>query len=142
MRKLVGCRKQCSFCRAPCYYENENHAFQHGALQHRPLGVIGFKWRKTNELVTHNCQSVKKSDLRQSLDEKIFVSPNEENKDEKDWKITSDSNMQSSLYWKWFMNKFNKELADHFKAKPGQLPSEWADITWEDAKKSLSTSKL
>ena len=138
--KLVGCTEKCPYCRAPCYYENANHAFKHNTMQHRPWGVIGIKSNDTNELVTYNCQSAKGSD-QHGFTNLAILGGNEcqlnQLARESEWEIKPDPTLQSSLYWRWFMNRFNKELADHFKTTPGCLPKEWTQIQWGDAKQSL-----
>ena len=142
--KLVGCAEKCPHCRAPCYYENANHAFKHNTIQHRPWGAIGTKCTDTDELVTYNCQSVKGSDqqgctnlIMFDCDECTQLDQLVNNTNESEWEMKPDPTLQSSLYWRWFMNRFNKKLAEHFHAKPGRLPKEWAQIKWEDAKNSL-----
>ena len=101
--KLVGCREHCPFCRAPCCYENANHAFQHNVAQHRPLGVIGTLCHDSGQLVTYNCQSAKSNDLRQISTHKIC--PNDTSEGVAAWSIPSDSSTQTSVYWKWFMGQ-------------------------------------
>ena len=138
--KLVGCRERCPFCQTSCQYENKDHAGEHIAAHHHPMGVVGIKWKKSNELMSHSCQSLPGKDLSAFLTKEASsstISWTQCEANPNKWKIAPDSSMQNALYWKWFMNKFNDDLANHFNAKPCILPQEWAEIKWTDAKQNL-----
>lgn len=53
------------------------------------------------------------------------------------WDIPYSGDPNTSLYWKWFMAQFNKELAQHYKALCPEIPEAWKKITWKEANQSL-----
>ena len=139
VEKVLGCRQRCPFCNIPCKYTCKDHAGDHSALQHCPLGVLGSHDNKTQKLNTWNCQSAIASDLPfiSLVTEGLPVPFKEYRKYFPDWIISPDRRMETSLYWKWFMYTFHDDLVEHFKVKPADIPNEWKEITWEDAKQSL-----
>ena len=58
------------------------------------------------------------------------------------WDIPYSQDHKASLYWKWFMAQFDKELAEHYKALCPEIPEAWKEITWEEAKESLDEPDL
>ena len=140
LERVLGCKERCPFCRTPCKYTCERHAGDHNALQHCPVGVLGSYQENTKQLFTWNCQSAVASDL-------LFIFPKtdgllepfkEYRKYFPNWEILPDRRMESSLYWKWFMNTFHDSLVQHYNVEHADIPKEWKEIQWEDAKQSLS----
>ncbi|XP_033466131.2 LOW QUALITY PROTEIN: up-regulator of cell proliferation-like [Epinephelus lanceolatus] len=139
--KLIGCGKQCPFCKAPCEAGGKDHT-EHWTSLHRPEGLGRYRWDRTKELVTDVCTSLVISDNRfrcsatngewhsYKLYKEIFP----------DWKIVPDVSLQASDYWKYVMTKFNKEFAERYEAKPADIPDTWRDIKYEQAEKSLKES--
>uniref|UniRef100_A0A3Q3IE41 Uncharacterized protein n=1 Tax=Monopterus albus TaxID=43700 RepID=A0A3Q3IE41_MONAL len=60
---LIGCGKQCPFCKSPCEAGGGAHS-EHFASVHRPRGLGKYKCRYTNKLVTDICSSLVISDAR------------------------------------------------------------------------------
>ena len=54
-----------------------------------------------------------------------------------DWDIPYSRDHNASLYWKWFMAQFGKELAEEHKAVCPDIPEAWKKATWEEAEKNL-----
>ena len=54
------------------------------------------------------------------------------------WDIPPEKSLETSLYWKWFMVKFNDRLARNYNLKPADIPTEWRSINWKKAKDSLA----
>ena len=59
----------------------------------------------------------------------------------KNWDIPRCYASNTSVYWKWFMALFHKELAEHYKAWC-EIPEDWEKITWEEASQSLDDPDL
>ena len=140
--QVLGCMARCHFCKAPCKYTFKSHAGEHSALQHRPNGVIGFKSKKTNKLATHNCQSAVGSNMSfKNKDTGDAFVPFKQYRDYyPDWDIAPDRNMDTELFWKWFMVAFHDDLVSAFDANPADIPKEWENISWEEARKNLCGS--
>ena len=140
--KVLGCMERCPFCKAPCKYTFKNHAGDHSALQHCPVGVIGWHVASDRKLTTYNCQSAVGSDIDfQNKDTCGICVPFKDYRNYyPNWDIAPDRKMESSLFWKWFMHTFHDDLVSSFKVEPADIPNEWKEISWEEAKKSLTKS--
>ena len=138
--RILGCPEKCPFCSAPCCLTEKNHEGDHRALHHYPFGIKGMNEAGSDKLCMVNCQTVVDSDMWFCPD---FVNPDSKEyfKNYRNcypkWEILPDRSMKSSLYWKWFIVKFQDELAEHFKKDLGDIPKEWHKISWDQAKKSL-----
>ena len=133
--RIIGCRARCPFCDAPCEYSQENHERDRMSLQHRPVGIKGVAMRKNQllQLCTYNCNLALASDICFIHDEAAI--PYKQYKEYyPKWEIKPDREMESPLFWKWFMNKFNDAIAKYFGAKPAKIPAKWRKITWAEAK--------
>ncbi|XP_075037382.1 up-regulator of cell proliferation-like [Mixophyes fleayi] len=138
LKKVMGCRQQCPFCRVPCDNEGGNHR-NHSAFIHRPKGLGNYTWSHNNELVTDICSTaVISSDKFKNLETKGKWHPYKEYRTYyPDWDIRPDPNSKSSDYWKYIFVQFNQEFADEYKVKPSDLPGDWKKITKEQASASL-----
>ncbi|CAI5672466.1 unnamed protein product [Oreochromis niloticus] len=139
--KLVGCGKQCPFCKVLCDAEGGAHT-EHFAAVHRPQGLGRYTWHVTNKLVTDICSSsVISEECFSCIDTKGRWHPYKNYKEiYPDWKITPDSSLEASDYWKYVMAKYNTDLAKEYNAEPADIPESWNDITKEQAEKSLKKS--
>ncbi|XP_073331726.1 up-regulator of cell proliferation-like [Pagrus major] len=136
--EMIGCGKQCPFCKAPCEAGGKEHT-EHQTSLHRPKGLGRFRWDGTENLVIDICSSSVVSDTRFQCAAtngewhpykdytKIFP----------DWKIAPDASLQASDYWKYVLAKFNDEFAEAYDAKPADIPVTWKNITYEQAEESL-----
>uniref|UniRef100_A0A3Q4GG15 Si:dkey-85k7.12 n=1 Tax=Neolamprologus brichardi TaxID=32507 RepID=A0A3Q4GG15_NEOBR len=139
--KLVGCGKQCPFCKAPCDAGGGAHT-EHFASLHRPKGLGNYRWHTTKKLVTEICSSPVISDNRFRCNatnnewhpykhyKEIFP----------DWKIPPDASLEAADYWKFIMAKYNNHFAKKCNAIPADIPSAWKQITRDQAEKSLKES--
>jgi hypothetical protein len=140
LEKVIGCCKQCPFCKSPCCLTKKDHAGDHRALQHYPVGVGGIRDDDDNKLQIYNCQSAIDSTELFNYDEDKpdrFEPYKVYRKYYPDWEIKPDRSMEASLYWKWFMNKFHDELTVNYQAEHADIPIQWKSITWEEAEQSL-----
>ncbi|XP_073330613.1 up-regulator of cell proliferation-like [Pagrus major] len=138
LSQMIGCGKQCPFCKAPCEAGGRDHKEHHTSL-HRPEGLGRYRWDGTEKLVIDICSSLVVSDLRFccaatngeyhpfKLYTEIFP----------DWKIAPDASLQASDYWKYVLAKFNDKFAEAYNAKPADIPFIWKMITYKQAEESL-----
>ncbi|XP_062300479.1 interferon-induced very large GTPase 1-like [Scomber scombrus] len=139
--KLIGCGKQCPFCKAPCEAGGNQHT-EHWTSLHRPKGMGSSCFSK--KLDTDVCSSLVISDSDECLPCKTKKGKWHPYKHYKeifpDWIIAPDVSLHASDYWKYVMAKFNNEFAKEYNAKPADIPSDWKNITPEQAKTSLKES--
>uniref|UniRef100_A0A3Q4GYG9 VLIG-type G domain-containing protein n=1 Tax=Neolamprologus brichardi TaxID=32507 RepID=A0A3Q4GYG9_NEOBR len=139
--KLIGCGKQCPFCKAPCDAGGKVHT-EHFASLHRPKGLGRYKWDSTKNLVTDICSSSVISENRFCCnDTNNEWHPYKKYKEiYKDWNIQADVSLEASDYWKHVMTKYNSDFAKEYKAEPANIPETWHDINKDKAEKSLKES--
>ncbi|KAL6483803.1 hypothetical protein MHYP_G00086750 [Metynnis hypsauchen] len=132
MKQLCGCWVQCPRCKAICTNTIEGHDEKHSVPFHRPGGVNGRSWHKTNNLTKEICTSLVASDVELVLsDEKRvpFRRYWEAGPEYACWSITSDASEQP--YWKWFVCQFQEELEKYYSKTfqgKGKIPEDWRNI--------------
>ena len=133
---LVGCCEQCPFCGEQCDLTNSNHSpNDHSVELHRPGCVGGWRSFETNEMILYICTSHVASDRKFLHNEKYY--PYREYKTHfPNWHIPPDNSFTASCYWKWFVAKYTKELAEHYSMKTTAIPDGW-NLEWEIVKKDL-----
>ncbi|CAI5689288.1 unnamed protein product [Oreochromis niloticus] len=137
--KLVGCSKQCPFCKAPCDAGGRAHT-KHFALLHRPRGLGGFSWPIPQILITDTCSMIGNQRLNWSTIKHHRRFYRYYNEIYQDWKIPPDVSLEASDYWKYVMAKYNNNFAKEFNALPADIPLAWKQITKNQAEKSLKES--
>ncbi|KAK5878466.1 hypothetical protein CesoFtcFv8_023866 [Champsocephalus esox] len=142
-KTLIGCGKACPFCRAPCEAGGTAHT-EHFASLHRPEGLAGSYWFKSEKLTIDICSSSVSSDNRfghSFLNDEWQWHPYKDYKDmHPDWMIQPDASLEASDYWKYVMAKYNEQFAEAFHFKPADIPAAWIEITREQAEESLKVS--
>ncbi|XP_073491814.1 interferon-induced very large GTPase 1-like [Aquarana catesbeiana] len=138
LRKVIGCRKQCPFCKAPCEDGGENHQ-EHSAFLHRPEGLGRLKMDEANTLATEICTtSVSSRDKFKNPDTEWEFHEYKKYKEiYPDWEIRPFMFTRSTYYWKFVFVKFNEEFAKEYECEPAVLPYYWKEITKEHALYSL-----
>lgn len=136
-KKVVGCGKQCPFCKVPCEAGGDNH--KHFATIHKSMGLGGYKWIPTGRLMTDVCTtSVVSSNLFINADTGGKFHPFKDyHTYYPDWSIQPDASLNSSDYWKFIFSQFNKQFSDQYSALIAELPSGWNTITKENVLQSL-----
>uniref|UniRef100_A0A3Q4GYI1 Si:dkey-85k7.12 n=1 Tax=Neolamprologus brichardi TaxID=32507 RepID=A0A3Q4GYI1_NEOBR len=136
--KLIGCGKQCPFCKAPCDAGGKAHT-EHWTSAHRPEGLGRYKRHSTRKLVTDICSSAVISDKKfRCSDTKQEWHPYKNYKEIfKDWDIQPDKSLKASDFWKYVMTKYNSDFAEKYKAEPADIPNAWYTIDKDQAEKSL-----
>ncbi|XP_039896579.1 up-regulator of cell proliferation-like [Simochromis diagramma] len=139
--RLVGCGKQCPFCKAPCEAGGGGHT-EHFASMHRPQGLGEFSWPNTQKLIADICSSFVMSGQRFRC-----RATNHEYHPYKsykaiypDWKIHTDVSLKASDYWKYVIAKYNMDFAKQYNKVPADIPAAWKNITKQQAGKSLKES--
>ena len=136
--KLVGCGKQCPFCKAPCEAGAAFHKAHHVEI-HRPQGLGRYRYDDSGKLCTSICTSCVfgNGQFRNSDTEWELHSFKEYKLLCGDWEIPADNSYTASDYWKYVMVRFNKDFAESYSANPADVPTEWTTISKEAADKSL-----
>ncbi|XP_068100051.1 up-regulator of cell proliferation-like [Hyperolius riggenbachi] len=140
-KKVIGCGKQCPFCKVPCEAGCVDHT-EHFATVHRPKGLGRYRFIDSNVLCSALCSTdvVTERSFR-NLDTDWKPHPYKEYQTfYPDWRIQPDPAISASDYWKFIFKEFNKQFAKEYNAKPANLPKEWHDITKDQAIKSLHES--
>uniref|UniRef100_A0A3B5Q8B1 VLIG-type G domain-containing protein n=1 Tax=Xiphophorus maculatus TaxID=8083 RepID=A0A3B5Q8B1_XIPMA len=138
--KMIGCGKQCPFCKIPCEAGAETHT--HFASVHRSQGLGWYRWNDSKKLVTDVCTSLVISDKRfRCSDTKNKYHPYKQYSEiYPDWNIAPDGSLEASDYWKYVMAKYNNKFAKEYNAEPADIPDAWKKITKEQAVESLKKS--
>ncbi|KAM8746803.1 interferon-induced very large GTPase 1-like [Acanthopagrus schlegelii] len=138
LSQMIGCGKQCPFCKAPCEAGGREHK-EHQTSIHRPKGLGRSTWYGTEKLVIDICSSSVISDTRFRC-----AATNGEWHPYKryteiypDWRIPPDASLEATDYWKYVLAKFNDKFAEAYNAKPADIPITWKNITYEQAEESL-----
>ncbi|XP_063060755.1 interferon-induced very large GTPase 1-like [Engraulis encrasicolus] len=137
-KSLFGCGKQCPFCQAPCEAGGSEHK-EHFSTIHRPEGIIGCHTGNTKVLKTAICSSnVMGNGTFSSKETGRKSKPYKEyRRFYPEWYIPADSTIEASAYWKFFMVKFNDQIAKHHGLNPAIIPDDWKALTKDDALKGL-----
>ncbi|KAM4536753.1 interferon-induced very large GTPase 1-like [Odontesthes bonariensis] len=139
--RVIGCGKQCPFCKVPCEAGGKGHS-KHFASLHRPKGLGRYRWGGTKKLVCDICSSAVISDTRFRCKEtKGEWHPYKDYRAYfPDWDILPDGSLQASDYWKYVMNKYNADFAKAYNAEQADIPSSWVSVTFKQAEDSLKES--
>ncbi|XP_071948944.1 interferon-induced very large GTPase 1-like [Antedon mediterranea] len=138
---LLACQEVCPFCKALCDLNGPHD--HHRTDCHKPKGVAGYRWKKSEKLNSDICTTALLSDYsfrnQHTNDEYINYRnyrPRSVNDYYASWKIEP-LGCEAETFWKWFMATYNTELAEHHNAKEADIPAGWNDITMEEAKDDM-----
>ncbi|XP_072232485.1 up-regulator of cell proliferation-like [Leuresthes tenuis] len=139
--RVIGCGKQCPFCKVPCEAGGKGHT-EHFASLHRPKGLGTYRWDGTKKLVCDICSSSVISDTRFCcMETKGEWHPYKNYKVIfPEWNIVPDGSLQASDYWKYVMNKYNADFAKAYDAEKADIPQSWVNVTVKQANASLKES--
>ncbi|XP_077303295.1 interferon-induced very large GTPase 1-like [Lithobates pipiens] len=129
-RKVIGCGKQCPFCKVPCEAGGGEHT-HHFASIHRSTGLGQYRWHGDDTLITDICTTlvVSTNNFKNSDTEGKWHPYKEYRTYYPDWAIQPDPGIECSDYWKFIFVLFNQQFAEEYKAKPAKLPEDWEKIT-------------
>ena len=142
-KELIGCCAQCPFCKEQCDLGADHEdATKHIVQSHRPQCLGSFRLSRDNSMMLDICiTSVKGSGLfkASALGDDKFHHYYNYHKFYPNWKITPNASASASLYWKWFVANYTREIAKNIRAKEANtsIPSDWKEITKEQAIESL-----
>ncbi|XP_040211940.1 up-regulator of cell proliferation-like [Rana temporaria] len=137
-RKVVGCGKQCPFCKVPCEAGGGDHT-EHFSSIHRPQGLGRYRSNTDETLTIDICSTdvVSQGSFSNSDTNQNWHPYKEYRTYYPDWAIQPDPSIESSDYWKYIFVKFNQKFAEEYWAKSAELPKDWKKITKEQALGSL-----
>ncbi|XP_061574094.1 up-regulator of cell proliferation-like [Cololabis saira] len=138
--RVVGCGKQCPFCEVPCEAGGQDHTI-HFASLHRPDGLGSMSCTHSEKLTTDICTSSVISNSYFSCSATNQYHPYRFYRDIfPDWHIPPDGSLEASDFWKYVMNKYNRDFAEAYEARPADIPISWRIIQNKHAKASLKNS--
>lgn len=145
---LWGCSETCPFCDEPCQETDKIHRnVSHTCVQHRPIGINGITYRKSQKLLIETCNYHVKSNCTISCGNwckcateksRVYHPFKQFKKHVPAWDIVPQSDMKSSKYWMWFMANHSSELANWYDVSEPDIPEDWHLISKEEAIRSLS----
>ncbi len=144
LNSLIGCTEQCPFCGEQCDILDPHHykdtGQKHRTAVHRMDGLSGWRDNKSEALGTYFCPvEVASNRSFQKRDHIIAFHPYKKYQEVYPaWSIPPDKTADSSLYWKWFVDKYPDALARMYNANPPEVKSEWSKIKWHDVKANLN----
>lgn len=143
MKRLWGCEAKCMFCFEPCKHTDKDHlqlGFPHQCIQHRPMGIRGFRDYNTNEFVVNFCNynvSTNKTYKRIVTDEsEKWKHYKDYKKCHPDWDIYPSSEV--SQYWIWVTCEYQYQLIEMYAMDHPHIPLHWRKITKKQAIDSIS----
>ncbi|XP_068102709.1 up-regulator of cell proliferation-like [Hyperolius riggenbachi] len=138
LRKVIGCGKQCPFCKVPCEAGGGDHK-QHFSSIHRSTGLGRYRRTDDETLGTDICSTLVVSNRSfECSDTRWKPHPYKEYRTYyPDWAIQPDPSIESSDYWKYIFVQFNQQFANQYFARPAKLPKDWKKITKNQALDSL-----
>ncbi|CAG2218107.1 unnamed protein product [Mytilus edulis] len=138
--KLWGCLDLCVFCKEPCMITSKDHVMEgklHECVQHRPLGIGGYKKSDSRKMVVDFCSHKVSGDQKYRHSNGYWLYK-EYKEHFPDWEIPPSSD--TSKYWIWVMCKFQNELAEMYSMKIPDIediPEHWTSYTKQIAIDSL-----
>nr|ANH79230.1 VLIG1 [Macrobrachium rosenbergii] len=139
-----GCTEKCPFCSAPCSLNTPGHtegegAVNHVAVEHYPEACGRYRWKNSQKLVTESCTMLVAGDASFCCGATNGVYHPYKNYKEiyPHWEIHGDPSVEATPYWKWFLVKYESQLAQAFEAERPDIPSSWERISKDDALNSL-----
>ena len=142
-KDLIGCCALCPFCKEQCDLSADHEdSTKHSVRFHRPQCLGSFHLSKDDSMMLDICTASVKGlgQFKSSAlgDDKYHKYYNYY-KFYPHWKITPNVSASTSLYWKWFVANYIREIAKKIGAKEAStsIPKDWKEITKEQAIESL-----
>ena len=141
---IAGCCEQCPFCGEQCEQTNNNHSGDHHCSLHRQQGLGGWRCSYSREMTIEMCTELVGT-------ERQFFYPDSKGKLVKyndfrrqvpaysRWYIPPERNVVAP-YWKWFIVKYKKEIAelfDYIVELPSATAADWGRVTVADARDDI-----
>ena len=142
LNALIGCSEQCPFCKEQCELTDSNHSesVKHSVSLHRSQCLGGWRWRESQKMILETCNALVASDktFRHGVEGDWKLHPYsrfQEVPKYSSWTISADSSLNVSLYWKWFLGNYAKDVAGLYNMQEENIP--WKPFTVEEAKQGL-----
>ena len=147
--EMIGCCKQCPFCKTKCEYIDPDHPGDHRVSIHRPQCLGGCQWYNTETMALEVCTTLVVSGSSFSCnDTNNKWHPYQQYRDiYKDWIIFPNSSPYDASYWKYFVAHYTDDIANHFGSK---VPSsgttdyktiqDWKKLEWDKVVQTLKSS--
>lgn len=137
--QVAGCTEQCPFCMAQCELTDDKHTntdIKH-AVQHRPQCLGGYKRSSDKTMVLKVCtfNVASNTSFRNSKTGGEYHPYKKYQKYYPDWSIPPDTSLKASLFWKWLVGKYSKEIRSLFGQHETKIPEEWIEQKWEGVRK-------
>ncbi|OCT59082.1 hypothetical protein XELAEV_18001570mg [Xenopus laevis] len=140
-KKVIGCGKQCPFCKVPCEAGTDDHP-EHFASIHRPMGLAQSRKDGSNVL-DHSICSTAIVGNRSFSSEDTRWNPHPY-KDYRNyypnWNIHPEDGNKGTDYWKFVLKQYNNKFARVHGTQPAVLPEDWQSISQEQALQSIKKS--
>ena len=130
---LVECKALCPFCHEPCQLSAGEHEHYCGTF-HRPQGVSGAHYLKTDEIVIEECTRSILNDYQFLHDKKWYTYVNYRSVNEyfNSWRILGEDSIDSK-YWQWVLCTFQREFVEFYEILANNsICIEWSDLTEEE----------
>ena len=138
---IAGCCELCPFCKEQCEETNNNHSSDHHCSLHRPQGLGGYRDINSNEMTIEMCTKLVRTDQLFSCSDSNdkFLRYKHYRQMYPRWYIPHEQNVVAP-YWKWFVIKYKKEIAELFNYKvelPLATAADWGSVTVVDARDDI-----
>eukprot|EP00079_Xenopus_tropicalis_P031635 XP_017945406.1 PREDICTED: interferon-induced very large GTPase 1-like [Xenopus tropicalis] len=140
-KKVIGCGKQCPFCKVPCEAGTDDH-LKHFATIHRPIGLVQCN-KDVADVLDHSICSTTVVSNRPSSSVETSRSSHpykDYQNDYPDWNIHPEDGSKGTDYWKFVLKEHNHEFARVHGTQPAELPEDWKNINAKKALQSLKKS--
>jgi hypothetical protein len=139
---LAGCTERCPFCKAHCELTVDKHSTSGNIkhkTHHRPECLGGMRWSRDKTMVLDVCTySVSTDHTFRNRDTGEERHPYKRYTElYPEWAIPADKSLESSLFWKWFIGKYSKQIAKFFGQSHTSIHKEWEIIEWREVKEWL-----
>ena len=140
-RDLIGCCAQCPFCKEQCDLGADHEdATKHSVQFHRPQCLGNYRLSGNDKMMLDLCTTsvALRGEFKSSaLGDGRYHYYAKYSNIYPQWKITPNVSASASLYWKWFVANYTREIAEKMGAKQAKIPLGWREITKEKAIESL-----
>ncbi|CAI8016118.1 Interferon-induced very large GTPase 1 [Geodia barretti] len=139
---LAGCTAQCPFCQAQCELTTDKHStnIKH-TTQHRPQCLSKYRWNDDNTMILDVCTySVSPDSNTKFRNEKTGGNCHLYKRYTElypEWAITADKSLEASMFWKWFIGKYSRQIEKFFKRSQTNIHKEWERLDWREVKEWL-----
>ena len=134
-KEIVGCSARCPFCKVPCdVHTGGKTSGNHASTYHRPKGLGGVINFASELLQIEDCRVSVASDtfFLHGANKETRTLYTLYNEAYPNWTIRGDADPDVEKYWKWVFAQHNEKFAEHYSAKPANIPCEWAAYSKEE----------